>query len=118
MEQVGQLCTGKNAMGQGIKGPFLALVAMDTAESGTLETQGKKMFERLEKIFAQTGTNRYDWFPGYIGVLNQWSVYKDTSLRKQIKKSKRRLSTVFISIRKVKNIWNFSDHQWNFECLL
>ena len=84
LEQVGQLCTGKNAVGQEVKGPFLALVAMDTTEEGTLATQGEKIFAYLKKAFSQTGTNRYDWFPGYVGVLSKWSVYK--AAPKQTKK--------------------------------
>lgn len=107
LEQVGQLCTGKNAMGQEVKGPFLALVEMDTAESGKLETQGKKMFERLEKIFAQTGTNRYDWFPGYIGVLNQWSVYK-AAPKKADKEIEKKAKYCFYKHKKSEKYLGFS----------
>ncbi len=93
LEGVGQLCTGKNAMEQEVKGPFLALVAMDTTESGTLETQGEKIFAHLKEIFSQTGTNRYDWFPGYVGVLSKWSVYK--AAPKQVEKESEKKAKYF-----------------------
>lgn len=76
LKQVGILCTGKNTADQEVKGPFLALVAMDTKESGTAEKQGEKVFDHLSTIFCEKGKNRYDWFPGYIGVLTKWSVYR------------------------------------------
>ena len=44
----------------------------------------KDIFAYLKKTFSQTGTNRYDWFPGYVGVLSKWSVYK--AAPKQTKK--------------------------------
>lgn len=76
LEQVGKLCTGRNAGNQEVKGPFLALVSMDTKENGTADKQGEKIFAHLSKIFCQKGKNRYDWMPGYVGALNRWSVYK------------------------------------------
>lgn len=74
LKAAGMLCTGKDKEGREIRGPFLSLVAMDSAMKCGAEEQGEKVFRCLEKRFAEHGKNRYDWFPGYIGVLSQWSV--------------------------------------------
>lgn len=107
LERVGQLCTGKNTMDQEVKGPFLALVAMDTTESGMSVTQGKRIFDCLEKIFVQAGTNRYDWFPGYVGVLNKWSVYKAAPKQTE-KESEKKAKYFFYRHKKNEKYLGFS----------
>ncbi|RHT58691.1 hypothetical protein DW757_03630 [Clostridium sp. AM29-11AC] len=96
LKQAGRLCTGKNALDQEVKGPFLALAAMDTKESDTAARQGEKVFASLDRIFCQEGKNRYDWFPGYIGVLSRWSVCKSGPKREQPGKKTKKQADYFL----------------------
>lgn len=63
LKQAGRLCTGKNALDQEVKGPFLALAAMDTKESDTAARQGEKVFASLDRIFCQEGKTVMTGFP-------------------------------------------------------
>lgn len=108
LKQAGRLCTGKNALDQEVKGPFLALVAMDTKESDTAERQGEKVFAGLDRVFCQEGKNRYDWLPGYIGVLSRWSVCKSGPKREQPgKKAKKQADYIFFEHREHENYLGF-----------
>ena len=81
---------------------------MDTKESDTAARQGEKVFASLDRIFCQEGKNRYDWFPGYIGVLSRWSVCKSGPKREQPgKKTKKQLIISSLSTESMKIIWDF-----------
>ncbi|MEY8338021.1 DUF6602 domain-containing protein [Lachnospiraceae bacterium 62-35] len=76
LEAVGRLCTQKSG-DEEMRGPFLGLVSMDSGMNCSIQGQGEKVFTCLEKCFPEKGRNRYDWMPGYIGVLSKWSICKE-----------------------------------------
>lgn len=73
---VGHLCVASNSE-QEVRGPFLGLVGFQSniKNSKKLPVE-RKVFERLCKAFPVKGRNRYDWLPGYVGVLSDWSLHK------------------------------------------
>ena len=73
LRNVSKLCRCNNDEQEAIRGPFLALVAMESFEKKELSTD-KWIFEKLSKIY--TAEEYFDDLIGYIGSLDKWSIFK------------------------------------------
>ena len=73
LRNVSKLCRCNNDEQEAIRGPFLALVAMESFEKKDSSTD-KWIFEKLSKIY--TLEDYFDDLIGYIGSLDKWSIFK------------------------------------------
>lgn len=72
LQKVSELCKCRDDNGEAIRGPFLALVSMDSAKMSNKETW---IFEKISEIYGD-GSYYFDDLVGYIGSLNKWSIFK------------------------------------------
>jgi hypothetical protein len=70
------ICRCKDRNKSDIRGPFLALVTMNSNISKNVEKEAELVFNIMAKLFPVKGTNRYDDMPGFIGSLSEWSIHK------------------------------------------
>lgn len=73
LKNVSKLCRCNNDKHEAIRGPFLALVAMESFEKKELSTDNW-IFDKLSKIY--TAEEYFDDLIGYIGSLDKWSIFK------------------------------------------
>lgn len=73
LKKVSKLCRCNNDNQEAIRGPFLALVAMDSFEKKEKSTD-EWIFEKLSQVY--TEEEYFDDLIGYIGSLNKWSIFK------------------------------------------
>lgn len=76
LAEVGHLCVIGDSKNE-VRGPFLGLVGFQSniKDSKNFPVE-HKVFEKLCKVFPEKERNRYDWLPGYVGVLSDWSIHK------------------------------------------
>lgn len=74
LQKVSKLCKCSNDDGEFIRGPFLALVSMDSFEKRAMKTE-EWIFERISEIYTKE-KYYFDDLVGYIGSLNKWSIFK------------------------------------------
>ncbi|MCM1221639.1 MAG: hypothetical protein NC548_44890 [Lachnospiraceae bacterium] len=73
LKNVSKLCRCNNDEHEAIRGPFLALAAMESFKKEEPSTE-EWIFEKLSKVY--TKEEHFDDLIGYIGSLNQWSIFK------------------------------------------
>ncbi|KEK22841.1 DUF6602 domain-containing protein [Bacillus gaemokensis] len=74
LKEASKLCRCVDNHGHAVRGPFLALVSMDSFEKKEKKTENW-IFDKLKEVYS----NKDDWFDdliGYIGSFNQWSIFK------------------------------------------
>ena len=74
MKNASKLCRCVDNSGKKLRGPFLALVAMDAFEKKEKTTE-QWIFEKLEEVYSE-GEDYFDDLIGYIGSFNKWSIFK------------------------------------------
>lgn len=74
LKNVSKLCRCSNDEQEAIRGPFLALVSMDSFEKKEISTD-KWIYDKLCEIYAREECY-FDDLVGYIGSLNKWSIFK------------------------------------------
>lgn len=73
---VGHLCVTGNSRNE-VRGPFLGLVGFQSnIKDSKKDPVERKVFHKLCQVFPEKRRNRYDWLPGYVGVLSDWSIQK------------------------------------------
>lgn len=81
LKEASKLCKCIDNSGNAVRGPFLALVSMDSFEKKK-ETTEKWIFDKLTEVYS----NKDDWFDdlvGYIGSLNEWSIFKKRPIKEE-----------------------------------
>lgn len=73
LKNVSKLCRCYNDAEEAIRGPFLALVSMDSFEKKRESTE-TWIYNELKGIY--TKEDYFDDLIGYIGSLNKWSIFK------------------------------------------
>lgn len=73
LKEASKLCRCCNDEGKVIRGPFLALVSMDSFEK-VKEPTDEWIYKKLLKVYTQEDC--FDDLIGYIGSLNKWSIFK------------------------------------------
>lgn len=74
LKNASKLCRCVDNSGKKLRGPFLALVAMDAFEKKEKTTE-QWIFEKLEEVYSE-GEDYFDDLIGYIGSFNKWSIFK------------------------------------------
>ena len=73
LKEASKLCRCCNDEGKVIRGPFLALVSMDSFEK-VKEPTDEWIYKKLLEVYTQEDC--FDDLIGYIGSLNKWSIFK------------------------------------------
>ena len=73
LKNVSKLCRCSNGEDEAIRGPFLALVSMESFEKRELSTD-KWIFNKLSEIYMEE--EYFDDLIGYISSLDKWSIFK------------------------------------------
>ena len=74
LKNASKLCRCKNDGGINVRGPFLALVSMDSFEKKMKSTE-QWIFEKMELEY-KCEEDYFDDLVGYIGALSKWSIFK------------------------------------------
>ncbi len=74
LKAASKLCHCIDDRGQHLRGPFLALVSMDTFEKTEKITE-QWIFEKLIGVYSKEN-DCFDDLIGYIGSFNKWSIFK------------------------------------------
>ncbi len=74
LKNASKLCRCINDSGQKLRGPFLALVAMESFEKKQKTTE-QWIFEKLVKCYSKE-KDYFDDLIGYIGAFSKWSIFK------------------------------------------
>lgn len=83
LKNASKLCRCVDNNGQAIRGPYLALVSMDSFEKKKKTTQ-QWIFEELVKAYSKE--DYFDDLVGYIGSFNSWSIFKKHPKKENIGK--------------------------------
>lgn len=74
LKEASKLCRCVDNNGNAVRGPFLALVSMDSFEKKEKSTE-KWIFDKLTEVYSNK-EDLFDDLVGYIGSFNQWSIFK------------------------------------------
>lgn len=81
LKNASKLCRCVNNSGQAMRGPYLALVSMDSFEKKNKSTQ-QWIFEKIVKTYSKE--DYFDDLVGYIGSFNNWSIFKKRPKKENI----------------------------------
>jgi hypothetical protein len=74
--EASKLCQAKNKNGESLRGPFLGLISAESKiEKKTINIEDW-IFKNLEEIYNKNSKPYFDDLVGYIGSLNNWSIFK------------------------------------------
>ena len=76
LKEASKLCFTKGQDGNFIRGPFLAIVSIKSNITKKRESIGEWIFKKLQKVYKTTQKSVFEQLVGYIGVLDEWSVFK------------------------------------------
>lgn len=82
LKAASKLCRCINDDGDPVRGPFLALVAMDSFEKRIKATE-QWIFEKLVGVYSKEN-DCFDDLLGYIGSLNGWSIFKKRPKNREV----------------------------------
>lgn len=71
-----KLCFTKGTKGKYLRGPFLAIVSMNSKIIKKKSTRQDWIFKQLEELYNKKPKPHFEQLVGYIGALNEWSVFK------------------------------------------
>lgn len=74
LKEASQLCHCVDDHNQHVRGPFLALVSMDSFVKKEKTTE-QWIFEKLTTVYSKE-TDFFDDLVGYVGSFNKWSIFK------------------------------------------
>lgn len=71
-----ELCFTRNAKGDYIRGPFLSIICVKSHIEKKRTENYDWIFKELEKTYSTSPKPYFDQLVGYIGALNEWSIFK------------------------------------------
>jgi len=82
-----KLCNTKDKKGKTIRGPFLALISAKSKIDKKTTKNEDWIFSKLSEVYSQTPKPYFDDLIGYIGALDEWSIFKRRPKKDSIKKA-------------------------------
>lgn len=71
-----ELCFTKGKDGEFIRGPFLSIISVKSNIEKKRSENSDWIFKELEETYSSTPAPYFDQLVGYIGALNEWSIFK------------------------------------------